>query len=171
MRETTADVDESLQVVPPTIAVIGPGDASDEESTVAREVGRRLADAGAVVVCGGLGGVMQAVAEGVTGTGGICIGVLPGEDRRAGNPALTIALPTGLGEGRNLLVVRAADAVIAIGGEYGTLSEIALARKLGKVVVGLGTWSLQRRGEHPSTHVIEASDAEDAVRRALEACR
>lgn len=171
MRETTADVDESLQVVQPTIAVIGPGDASDDEATAAREIGRRLADAGAVVVCGGLGGVMQAVAEGAAAAGGLCVGLLPGGDRQAANPALTVALPTGLGEGRNLLVVRAADAVIAIGGEYGTLSEIAFARKLGKVVVGLGTWSLRRRGEPASTHVIEASDAQDAVRQALGACR
>lgn len=171
MRETTADVDESLQVVQPTIAVIGPGDASVEEAAMARDVGRLLAGAGATVVCGGLGGVMQAVAEGVTAAGGVCIGLLPGVDRHEGNPALTVALPTGLGEGRNLLVVRAADGVIAIGGEYGTLSEIAFARKLGKVVVGLRTWSLQRHGEPPSTHVMEASDAEAAVRMVLDAGR
>jgi hypothetical protein len=154
----------------PTIAVIGPGDASDEEVAMARQVGRLLADAGATVVCGGLGGVMQAVAEAVTVAGGVCIGLLPGVDRRDGNPALTVALPTGLGEGRNLLVVRAADAVIAIGGEYGTLSEIAFARKLGKAVIGLRTWTLERDGEPPSTHITAASDPAGAVRLALDAC-
>lgn len=153
----------------PTIAVIGAGQASREEELLATEVGRLLAEAGAVVVCGGLGGVMGAVATGVHAVNGTCVGILPGTDRSEGHPSLTWALPTGMGEGRNLLVVRAADAVIAIGGEYGTLSEIGLARKLGRTVVGVGTWVVSRGDE--TEHVVSAVDASDAVRLALAACR
>jgi uncharacterized protein (TIGR00725 family) len=156
--------------VQPTIAVIGAGQASAEEERLATEVGRQLAEAGAVVVCGGLGGVMGAVAEGVAAAGGTCVGLLPGSDRADGHPALTLALPTGMGEGRNLLVVRAADAVIAIGGGYGTLSEIGFARKLGRAVVGLGTWSVRQDGEDGTDHVVAVEDTAEAVRLAMAAC-
>jgi uncharacterized protein (TIGR00725 family) len=109
---------------------------------VAESVGRELASRGAVLVCGGLGGVMEAACKGAKGGGGTTIGILPGTDRAAGNPFVDFAIPTGLGEARNALVVRAADALIAIGGAYGTLSEIAFALKAGKPVVGLGTWEI-----------------------------
>jgi uncharacterized protein (TIGR00725 family) len=109
---------------------------------VAEEVGRLLAQAGAVVVTGGLGGVMEAASKGAREAGGTTLGLLPGADRREANAWLSVAVPTGMGEMRNALVVRSADGVIAVGGEWGTLSEIAFARKTGKPVVGLGSWDL-----------------------------
>jgi uncharacterized protein (TIGR00725 family) len=109
---------------------------------VAEEVGRLLAEAGAVVVTGGMGGVMEAASKGAREAGGTTLGVLPGGDRRDANPWLTVAVPTGMGEARNALVVRAADCVIAVGGAWGTLSEIAFARKTGKGVAGLRSWDL-----------------------------
>ena len=131
------------------IAVIGAGrlDPDHELLAAAEAVGAGIAAAGAAIVCGGLGGVMAATARGAQREGGIVVGLLPGDDRGTGNEHLTVALATGLGEARNLLVVRAADAVVAIGGEYGTLSEIGFALKLGKPVVGLRTWELSRGGQ------------------------
>jgi uncharacterized protein (TIGR00725 family) len=126
----------------PQVAVVGAGDASAEQRAAAEEVGRLLAEAGAVVVTGGRGGVMEAASRGAFEAGGLTIGILPGSDRREANPYVRAAVPTGMGEARNALVVRAADAVVAIGGEWGTLSEIALARKTGKPVVGLDSWAL-----------------------------
>ena len=142
------------------MAVIGPGDASAEEAARAEAVGRLLGEAGAVVVCGGLGGVMEAAARGAAGAGGTVVGLLPGSDRGAANPHVTVAITTGLGEMRNALVVRAADAVVAVGGAYGTLSEIAFALRTGKPVVGLDTWALD--------DVVDAPDPEAAVALALE---
>ena len=127
-------------------------------------VGALLARHGAVVVCGGLSGVMEAACRGARGEGGITVGILPGNDRAAGNPYLSVAIATGLGELRNGLVVRASDALIAVGGEFGTLSEIAFALKLGKRVVGLSTWELSRRDEV----ILRASSAEQAVRLACD---
>jgi uncharacterized protein (TIGR00725 family) len=141
------------------VGVCGAGVASDPLAAAAEEVGRGLADAGAVVVCGGLGGVMEAACRGARTAGGVTVGLLPGSDRSAGNAFLSVAVPTGLGELRNGLIVRAADVVVAIGGEWGTLSEIALARKLGRPVVALGSWEL------PELEVV-ATPAE-AVSRAL----
>jgi uncharacterized protein (TIGR00725 family) len=106
-------------------------------------VGRELGGRGAVLVCGGLGGVMEAACRGAKEAGGTTVGILPGMDRAAANPYVDVAVPTGLGEARNALVVRAADALVAVGGGYGTLSEIALALKAGKRVVGLGTWDVE----------------------------
>jgi uncharacterized protein (TIGR00725 family) len=126
----------------PYIGVVGAGDASQDECAVAREIGQLLAARGAVVVCGGLGGVMEAAARGVAEAGGTVIGLLPGDDRHAANAHLTVAIPTGIGEMRNALIARAADALIAVGGEYGTLSEIALALRAGTPVVGVATWDL-----------------------------
>jgi uncharacterized protein (TIGR00725 family) len=149
------------------VAVIGSGEPDSERDRQAEEVGRALAEQGAVLVCGGLGGVMEAACRGAATAGGTTVGVLPGPDRRAANPHLTIALPTGMGELRNGLIVRAADAVIAVGGEYGTLSEIGFALKLGRPVVGLRTWELAREGvAREAIVVVEAP--EEAVRRALE---
>jgi hypothetical protein len=146
--------------VAPYVAVVGPGDASPDELENAELVGRGLAKAGAVLVCGGLGGVMAAACRGASEAGGTTVGLLPGTDRTAGNDHLTVAIATGLGELRNGLVVRAADAVIAVGGAYGTLSEVALALKTGVPVIGLGTWDLK--------DVEPAPSPQDAVRRALE---
>jgi uncharacterized protein (TIGR00725 family) len=138
----------------PYVAVVGPGDASPEELHTAEEVGAGLAAAGAVVVTGGLGGVMEAACRGARSRRGRTIGILPGEDREAANGWVEIAIATGLGELRNGLVVRAADALVAIGGGHGTLSEIALALKLGRPVVGLGTWEI-----HGVDHVSTPEDA------------
>jgi uncharacterized protein (TIGR00725 family) len=139
--------------------VIGPGDAGPQELAAAEAVGRGLADAGAVVVCGGLGGVMEAACRGAKQGGGTTVGILPGTDRRQANPSVDVAVATGLGEARNALVVRAADALLAVGGGYGTLSEIALALKAGKRVIGLGSWEIG--GVEP------AASPEDAVEAAL----
>jgi uncharacterized protein (TIGR00725 family) len=122
--------------------VVGAGDATDAQRAVAEEVGRLLAEAGAIVVTGGRTGVMEAASKGAREAGGTTLGILPGADRREANPWVAVAVATGMGEARNALVVRAADAVVAIGGEWGTLSEIALARKAGKPVVGLDSWDL-----------------------------
>jgi uncharacterized protein (TIGR00725 family) len=148
------------------VAVVGPdaGPRSPEDLLEqAREVGRLLAAAGAIVVCGGLGGVMQAVSEGVAERGGSSIGMLPGRERTNANASLSIALSTGLGEARNWLVVCASDVVIAIGEGYGTLSEIALALRSGRHVVGLGTWAIT--DDDARMHI--ADDAADAVAKAL----
>ena len=126
------------------IAVCGDGNPATPLRDVAREVGRLLAERGAVVLCGGLGGVMEAASEGAASAGGTVVGVLPGTDRSAGNRHLTVALATGLSQARNAVLVTAADAVIAIGGRgWGTLSEIALAKRIGRTVVGLETWPLE----------------------------
>jgi uncharacterized protein (TIGR00725 family) len=124
------------------VAVVGAGDAAPEQVEAALTVGRLLAERGAVVVCGGLGGVMEAACRGAKDAGGATLGILPGLDREDANQYVDVAVPTGLGEARNALVVRAADAVIAVGGGYGTLSEIALALKAGKRVVGIASWEL-----------------------------
>jgi len=133
---------------------------------MAEEVGRRLAEAGAVVVCGGHGGVMEAACRGATAAGGLTVGILPGSDRAAANRFLTFAIPTGMGELRNGLVVRAADALIAVGGAYGTLSEIALGLKIGRPVIGLGTWELARAGA-PDSGIMLADSPQQAVGAAL----
>ena len=145
--------------VPIYVAVVGGGGAGEERCREAREVGRLLAGRRAVVVCGGLGGVMEAVCQGVEDGGGVSIGVLPGADRSGANRWATYTLPTGMGEARNALVARAADVMIAVGGEYGTLSEIALALRTGTPVVGLGTWELD--------DVVAVGSAADAVDVAL----
>lgn len=124
------------------VAVVGAGDATLKERDTAAEVGRLVAARGWVLVCGGLGGVMAAACKGAKEAGGTTVGLLPGLERAAANPWVDVAIPTGLGELRNGLVVRAADALVAVGGGYGTLSEVALACKAGKRVVGIGTWEV-----------------------------
>jgi uncharacterized protein (TIGR00725 family) len=151
------------------VAVVGAGDATEDEQQNAELVGRGLAESGAVVVCGGLGGVMEAACRGAKSAGGATLGILPGSRRADANPFVDIAVATGLGEMRNGLVVRSADVLIAIGGEFGTLSEIALALKAGKAVVGLGTWELSKR-DGPVDAIVRATSPEDAVTRALAAC-
>jgi len=125
--------------------------------TAAEAVGRGLAARGAVVVCGGLGGAMEAACRGAKEAGGMTVGLLPGLDRRDANPYVDVAITTGLGEARNALVVRAADTLIAVGGGYGTLSEIGLALRTGKRVVGLGTWEID--GIDPASSPEEAVEA------------
>jgi uncharacterized protein (TIGR00725 family) len=144
----------------PYVAVVGPGEASREQVETAEWIGRGLAERGAVLVCGGLGGVMAAACRGAASTGGLTVGILPGLDRADANAWVRVAIATGLGELRNGLVVRAADAVIAIGGAYGTLSEVALALKSGVPVVGLDTWAIDG--------IERVELAEDALDRALE---
>ena len=143
------------------VAVCGASEATPSQLEAAREVGRLLARSGAVVINGGYGGVMAAATEGAAGEGGTVVGILSGADREGANEYLTVSLPTGLGQGRNFLVVTAAESVIAIGRGWGTLSEIALARRLGRSVFALDTWEVEglERVESPS----------EAVKRALEA--
>jgi uncharacterized protein (TIGR00725 family) len=121
---------------------VGPAEAGPEVVVAAEAVGRELAARGAVVVCGGLGGAMEAACRGAKEAGGTTVGLLPGLDRRDANPHVDVAVLTGLGEARNALVVRTGDALVAVGGGYGTLSEIALALRTGKRVVGLRTWEI-----------------------------
>jgi hypothetical protein len=149
-----------------TVAVIGASRCSDTEANLAEEVGRLLAREGVIVVCGGGGGVMEAVCRGAQSEQGFTVGILPGSDPRSGNPHLSLALPTGLGQARNALVVQAGQAVIAIGGSYGTLSEIGLALKSGRKVIGLHTWNAVN-GKGRAAPVIEVKTPFEAVENAL----
>lgn len=133
---------------------------------MAEDVGKLLARSGAVVVCGGLGGVMEAACRGAKREGGLTVGILPNEDRTHANRYVDVAVATGLGEARNALVVRTADVLVAVGGGFGTLSEIALALRAGKPVVGLFTWELARGGQ-PVDAIVVATDAAGAVADAL----
>lgn len=157
------------------IGVVGPGSAGSGATpaveSAAEEVGRGLAEGGAVVVCGGLGGVMAAACRGATAAGGTTVGILPGADRAAANSWVTVPLPTGLGEGRNVLIVRATEVLVALGGGYGTLSEIALALRSGRPVVGLGTWGLEPPGGAAGSGVQVVPTPAAAVRQALALAR
>jgi uncharacterized protein (TIGR00725 family) len=144
-----------------TIGVIGAGNADHETIRIAEEVGRRIAENGALLVCGGLSGVMEAAAKGAKNGGGTTIGILPGNSTREANAWIDIPVATGLGEARNIIIVRTADALIAVGGEYGTLSEIAFALKSGKPVIGLKSWDIPG--------MIKAEHEADAVDKALAA--
>lgn len=151
---------------PPIVAVIGGSTAGPAETDLAEAVGRGLAEAGAVLICGGRGGVMEAACRGARSGGGLTIGVLPGIDRGQANPYVDIPIVTGLGEARNAVIIRTAQVVIAIGGSYGTLSEIAFALRFGRPVVGLGTWEMGRPGHAPAP-IARAETAAEAVRLAL----
>jgi uncharacterized protein (TIGR00725 family) len=144
------------------IGVVGPAEASEAELASAEEVGAGLASLGAVVVTGGLGGVMEAACRGARSRRGRTLGILPGEPREAANGWVEIAVATGLGELRNGLIVRACDALVAVGGGHGTLSEVALALKLGRPVVGLGTWAV-----HGVDEVTTPAEAVERVAREL----
>ncbi|MAG14998.1 MAG: TIGR00725 family protein [Dehalococcoidales bacterium] len=148
------------------IAVIGGNESSPEELNAAEEVGRELAKQGAVIVCGGLGGIMEAACRGASAEGGVTVGILPGDIRRAANPYVQIPIATGLGQARNVIVVKSAQAVIAIGGSYGTLSEISHALQNDIPVIGLNTWSLSRKGQ-ADTAIIPTQDPVKAVRKAI----
>jgi len=141
------------------VAVCGASDATASQLESAREVGRLLAEAGVVVVNGGLGGVAGAASEGAADAGGTVVGILPDTDRHGVNPYVTISLPSGMGQARNVLIVTAAESVIAIGEGWGTLSEIAVARRLGRPVVALDSWSVKG--------LDSVATPAEAVRRAL----
>ena len=149
-----------------TVAVVGGSASTPEEAAAAETVGRALAEAGAVLVCGGRGGVMEAACRGAKGAGGLTVGILPGTSRSEANAYVDIPIVTGIGTARNAIVVRTAQAMIAVGGSYGTLSEIALALVCGVPVVGLGTWEVHREG-HPPAPITYAATPEEAVAHAL----
>jgi len=148
------------------IAVIGGGQCSKEESKLAEAVGRELARRGAILVCGGLGGVMEAACRGASSEGGVTIGILPGDNRQAANPYVQIPIVTGVGYARNIVVVKSAQAVIAIDGSYGTLSEIGHALQSGIPVIGINTWSLSKNGQQDNS-IIPAQSPAEAVNKAL----
>jgi uncharacterized protein (TIGR00725 family) len=150
--------------------VIGEGICSRRVAGLAERVGRAIAEAGAVLLCGGLGGVMEAASRGAARADGLVVGLLPGFAARDANRWVSIPIVTGMDQARNVILVRSADAVIAVGGRYGTLSEIALALKLGRPVVGLGTWRLAQP-EGRRVPLLTARTPEDAVARAVRAAR
>ncbi len=148
------------------VAVVGSDESDKATDAVAEELGRELGRRGAIVVCGGLGGVMEAACRGAKSAGGSTLGILPADDRAAANTYVDVAVATGMGEGRNALVARTADVVVAVAGEFGTLSEIALALRMGKPVIGLATWELSRDGR-PVDAIVRASGAADAAELAF----
>ena len=149
------------------IAVIGGGQPSAEETRLAEEVGHQLASQGVVLICGGLGGVMEAACRGASSAGGVTIGILPGDRPETANPYVQIPIATGMGYARNVSVVKSAQAVIVVGGSYGTLSEIAHALQSGIPVIGLNTWSLSRNGQQDNS-IIPAHNPKEAVKKVLE---
>ncbi len=159
-----------MMKLPPVIAVVGGSQVDPETMALAEAVGREIALAGAWLICGGLGGVMEAASRGAQMAGGMTIGILPGTDRTMANPHIALAIATGLGEGRNLIIIHNADAIIAVDGEWGTLSEIAFARKVGKPVIGVRTWALQRPDGQPAD-ILVAQSPKEAVEMALKAIR
>jgi uncharacterized protein (TIGR00725 family) len=143
------------------VGVIGAGSCNEVTRRKAFDVGKGIAESGAVLVCGGLGGVMTAASEGAKSAGGITIGILPGSDRSEANEFIDCVIPTGLGEVRNVLVVRASDVVIALPGHSGTMSEFAFALKIGKPVIDFGDWNI-------SGATGKANNAQEAVRLAIQ---
>jgi uncharacterized protein (TIGR00725 family) len=164
-RDRAQAPDATLQ-----IAVVGPRECTERQAAQAREVGERLARAGAVVICGGGTGVMAAVAAGAHAAGGLVVGIRPGKDREGASPDLSVTIVTNLGEARNAVIVWSADAVIAVGGSWGTLSEIALARRRGDVpVVVLEGWSVHDENGQVVPGFTNVGSPEEAVRTALAA--
>jgi len=159
-----------VDVVRPLIGVIGGSSATTEEAALAEAVGRALAESGAALICGGRGGVMEAACRGAREVGGLTIGILPGADRSEANPYVALAIPTGIGYARNAIITRAAEAVIAIAGSFGTLSEIAYSLDFGTPVVGLRTWKVEREG-HPAAPIVYTDDPQEAVKEALALAR
>jgi uncharacterized protein (TIGR00725 family) len=160
---------------PPFVAVIGDGDPRGADAArlldQAEEVGLQLARGGATVITGGLGGVMRAASRGALSAGGETIGILPGTDPSAANEYVRLPIATGLGVARNLVVVTSADAVVAVGGRYGTLSEIGLALRQGRHVVTLGSWRLETEHRTPAPRIHRARDPRDAAVLALKLAR
>lgn len=149
------------------IGVLGGGEPGEEYLVVAEEVGYRIAQGGATVICGGLSGVMEAACKGAKRASGVTVGVLPSIRKRDANPYVDIVIATGMSTARNVIIVRSADALIAIDGSYGTLSEISHAFEQGKPVVALGSWEMGTLGIPPELYQT-AEDPEEAVRMALE---
>ncbi|HEV7936079.1 MAG TPA: TIGR00725 family protein [Actinomadura sp.] len=147
------------------VSVCGPRDCTDQERDTAFEVGRLLAERGAVVICGGYGGVMAAVAAGARSADGTVVGVLSRADREGASPDLTIAIPTGMGQARNAVIVNSGDAVIVVGGSWGTLSELALAMRRGdRPVVRLDGWRVLDHDDTPVAGVRQATTPDEALR-------
>lgn len=146
---------------PHHIGIIGTGTCPDTTYQLARNLGFEIGKRGWLLICGGLGGVMEGAARGCAEAGGLTVGLLPGLTKQSANPFIRIPIPTGLGDGRNLLVVRASDVVVAIAGGYGTLSEIALALKINKPVIGLDTWK-----EISGIHYV--TDHREAIRSVIQ---
>lgn len=167
--------DRPTIIRPPVVAVIGEGDPRGADAhrllEQAEEIGEQLARGGAIVVTGGLGGVMRAASRGARAAGGDTIGILPGSDASEANEYVRFPIPTGLGVARNLVVVTAADAVVAVGGQYGTLSEIGLALRQGRHVVTLGSWRFETEHRTPVRRVHRARDPRDAAALALKLAR
>ena len=151
------------------VSVIGASSGDDELLAKAEAIGRGLAEAGLTIVTGGLGGVMEAASRGATEAGGEAIGILPYQSLDDGNEHLTHAIATGIGQARNLAVVGSGDAVIAVGGSWGTLSEIGFARKLGRPVISVDSWRLEHKSE--ALGIVEVETAEEAVAAAREALK
>lgn len=149
------------------IAVAGAGECDGELRDLAYSTGLEIARRGHVLVCGGLGGVMEAAAHGAHDAGGVSVGILPDSGRERANRFLTVSVPTDMGHARNALVALSGDAIIAVGGSYGTLSEIAFGLKMGKPVIGLETWHLEERGER-GHGIAHARTPEEAVSMAEE---
>lgn len=152
------------------IGVIGEGTCSSRTAALARRVGAAIARAGAVLCTGGRGGVMEAASRGAAEEGGVVVGILPGFRRQDANRWVAVPIVTGMDQARNVILVRSCDALVAVGGMYGTLSEIALALKIGRPVVGLGTWRL-RQPQGRRVPIIRAATPEAAVARAVRAAR
>jgi uncharacterized protein (TIGR00725 family) len=148
------------------IGVIGGNDVSPQVAELAEEVGREIARRGAILVCGGMGGVMEAACRGACDEGGMTIGILPGESRNDANPYVRIPILTGIGYARNIAVVKSSRAIIAVDGAYGTLTEIGYALQGGTPVIGLDTWSLAIKGK-TDKNIINAKNPKDAVDKAI----
>ena len=146
------------------IGIIGESQASDEEFRVAEEVGVQIARRGGIIVCGGLGGVMEASCKGAKSANGLTIGIIPGSSRHDANPYIDIPIVTGMSHGRNIIVVHTSNAIIAIGGSHGTLSEIAFALKLGIPIIGIKTWDV-------SAEIKKVSSPKEAVDLAFDLAR
>lgn len=143
------------------VGVIGAGKCSKKIFALAEEVGEEIAKAGAILICGGLGGVMEGAAKGAKGAKGITVGILPGDSKEEANPYIDIPIVTYMGEARNLVVIRSSDAVIALPGKYGTLSELSFALKLEKPVAGITTWDISEK-------IIKVKDPREAVKSVLD---
>ena len=146
---------------------MGSGSCNDQTARIAEEVGRRIAEAGAILICGGGGGVMEAASRGAVSRGGTVVGILPSDDARTANAFVSIPIVTGMGNARNAINALTSEALIAVAGGPGTLSEIGLALKVGTPIVGLGTWELSIDGESPDD-IYRAEDPRDAVEKAIE---
>ncbi len=152
------------------IGVIGGSEVSQETYHLAEEVGRQIAKKRAVLICGGMQGVMEAACKGASEAGGLTVGILPGDSRKQANKYVQIPIVSGIGYARNVAVVRSSQAIIAVDGSYGTLTEIGYALQAGIPVIGLGTWSLAIDGK-ADKNIIPAKDAKDAVTKALKSIK